>query len=215
MHSLGPARPLRATCSHRAIVRGPRSSACACAQIRRTRVIAAHASCARSERRRRIGGLPVLCEYVAGGSEDAEHVSVGAFSGTGIGVEALELAGRHEIASPAEVGERRRERPVVRVAAPDRIERGARSVASGERHAVVDVKSLDPNVRREIGSDIQLVQWRWPIGKPLVDGFGDGLFEVRTSLEGNIYRVIFCLEHHDDPLAWLPKETSQDTASRP
>jgi phage-related protein len=56
------------------------------------------------------------------------------------------------------------------------------------------LKSLDPNVRREIGSDIQLVQWRWPIGKPLVDGFGDGLFEVRTSLDGNIYRVIFCLE---------------------
>ena len=56
------------------------------------------------------------------------------------------------------------------------------------------LKSLASNVRTEIGSDIQLVQWRWPIGKPLVDGFGDGLFEVRTSLDGNIYRVIFCLE---------------------
>jgi phage-related protein len=44
----------------------------------------------------------------------------------------------------------------------------------------------------EIGSDIAQVQWRWPIGKPLVDGFGAGLFEVRTSWNGNIYRVLFC-----------------------
>lgn len=56
------------------------------------------------------------------------------------------------------------------------------------------LKSLPPDVRKEIGSDIEQVQWRWPVGKPLVDGFGDGLFEVRTSHDGNIYRVIFCLE---------------------
>lgn len=36
------------------------------------------------------------------------------------------------------------------------------------------LKELEPDVRREIGSDIQMVQWRWPIGKPLVDGFGEG-----------------------------------------
>ncbi len=56
------------------------------------------------------------------------------------------------------------------------------------------IKSLPPATRKEIGSDIEQVQWSWPVGKPLVDGFGDGLFEVRTSLDGNIYRVIFCLE---------------------
>lgn len=32
------------------------------------------------------------------------------------------------------------------------------------------------------------------MGKPLVDGFGAGLFEVRTNLNGNIYRVMFCLD---------------------
>jgi phage-related protein len=32
------------------------------------------------------------------------------------------------------------------------------------------------------------------VGKPLVDGFGDGLFEVRSRLQGNIYRVLFCLD---------------------
>lgn len=56
------------------------------------------------------------------------------------------------------------------------------------------LKELPAEVRKEVGSDIQVVQWRWPLGKPLVDGFGDGLFEVRTSLDGNIYRVLFCLE---------------------
>ena len=56
------------------------------------------------------------------------------------------------------------------------------------------LKSLQAEVRKEIGSDIQQVQWRWPLGKPLVDGFGDGLFEVRTNLDGNIYRVLFSLD---------------------
>jgi len=54
--------------------------------------------------------------------------------------------------------------------------------------------SLPPDVRKEVGSDIQQVQWRWPVGRPLVGSFGDGLFEVRTVIGGNIYRVLFCLE---------------------
>lgn len=56
------------------------------------------------------------------------------------------------------------------------------------------LKGLPTAVRKEIGSDIQLVQWKWPVGKPLVDGFGDGLFEVRSKLQGNIYRVLFCFD---------------------
>ena len=56
------------------------------------------------------------------------------------------------------------------------------------------LRTLDPSVCTEIGADIQLVQWRWPIGKPLVDGLGEGLFEVRTSVGGNIYRVLFSLD---------------------
>ena len=56
------------------------------------------------------------------------------------------------------------------------------------------LKSLPPAVRKEVGSDILVVQWRWPLSKPLVDGFGGGLYEVRTSHDGNIYRTLFCLE---------------------
>ena len=46
---------------------------------------------------------------------------------------------------------------------------------------------LPPANRREIGQDLQRVQFRWPIGK--------GLFEVRTSLtDGTIARVLFCFQ---------------------
>ena len=55
------------------------------------------------------------------------------------------------------------------------------------------LKGLSPDVRQEIGSDIQVVQWRWPVGPPLVDGFGAGLYEVRTKVNTNIYRVLFCV----------------------
>jgi phage-related protein len=56
------------------------------------------------------------------------------------------------------------------------------------------LKELPSDVRKEIGSDIQQVQWRWPVGKPLVDGLGDGLFEARTTFRGDIYRVLFCFD---------------------
>lgn len=54
--------------------------------------------------------------------------------------------------------------------------------------------SLPREVRKEIGADISRVQWQWPIGKPLVDGFGGGLYEVRTSHAGEQYRVLFYVE---------------------
>ena len=51
--------------------------------------------------------------------------------------------------------------------------------------------TLPKEVRREIGADIGRVQWGWPIGKPLVDGFGEGLYEARTAHDGQQYRVLF------------------------
>lgn len=51
----------------------------------------------------------------------------------------------------------------------------------------------DPANRREIGLDLQRVQYRWPVGMPLVRPLGDGLFEVRTNLpDKTISRVLFC-----------------------
>ena len=45
-----------------------------------------------------------------------------------------------------------------------------------------------------IGDDIRFVQWAWPIGKPLVDGLGAGLHEVRSFHDGCAYRVLFGVE---------------------
>jgi phage-related protein len=40
---------------------------------------------------------------------------------------------------------------------------------------------------------LQRVQFRWPVGMPLVRPMGRGLFEVRTSLpDGTTSRVLFC-----------------------
>lgn len=53
--------------------------------------------------------------------------------------------------------------------------------------------------RRMIGQDLQRVQYRWPVGMPLVRPMGKGLFEVRTSLaDKTIARVLFCF--HDGKL---------------
>jgi phage-related protein len=65
---------------------------------------------------------------------------------------------------------------------------------SGARPVRDWLLSLPKEVRREIGADIGRVQWKWPTGKPFVDGFGGGLYEVRTSHEGEKYRVLFYVE---------------------
>ncbi|MEP6652468.1 MAG: type II toxin-antitoxin system RelE/ParE family toxin [Myxococcales bacterium] len=69
--------------------------------------------------------------------------------------------------------------------------------------------SLPKEVRREIGADIAGVQWQWPTGKPLVDGFGDGLYEVRTAHVGQQYRVLFYVE--SGTLVLLHADTAKGT----
>ena len=49
--------------------------------------------------------------------------------------------------------------------------------------------------RREVGLDLQRVQFRWPVGMPLVRPMGKGLFEVRTPLpDGTTARVMICFQ---------------------
>ena len=52
---------------------------------------------------------------------------------------------------------------------------------------------MGKEVSKAIGSDILTVQWNWPVGKPLVDGLGDGLYEVRSTHHRKEYRVFFCI----------------------
>ena len=53
------------------------------------------------------------------------------------------------------------------------------------------LRSLGKEVSKTIGSDILTVQWNWPVGKPLVDGLGRGLYEVRSTHGRTEYRVFF------------------------
>ena len=47
--------------------------------------------------------------------------------------------------------------------------------------------------RHAIGIDLMRVQIGWPIGMPLVRGFGNGLWEVRSTLPGRrIARLLLC-----------------------
>ena len=53
--------------------------------------------------------------------------------------------------------------------------------------------SLPKQERRQIGKDIAYVQYKWPIGKPRVDHLRGGVWEVRTSLESRVARVLFAV----------------------
>ena len=66
---------------------------------------------------------------------------------------------------------------------------------SGQRAGPGWLRSLDKEVRLEIGSDLKTIQEDWPASnrKPLVDSFGAGLYELRTKVERNQYRVLFCI----------------------
>ena len=54
------------------------------------------------------------------------------------------------------------------------------------------LKNLDKEDRKTIGEDIKLVQFRWPLGMPLVRKMEADLWEVRSHLNGGrIARVLF------------------------
>ncbi len=55
------------------------------------------------------------------------------------------------------------------------------------------LKELPIEEKKSIGRDIATVQYEWPIGKPLVDNLGNGLWEVRTKLKNKIARIIFLI----------------------
>jgi phage-related protein len=53
------------------------------------------------------------------------------------------------------------------------------------------LRGLPKGVRRTIGEDVGYVERAWPVGKPFVDGFGEGLWEVRSTQDKSDYRVLF------------------------
>ena len=63
------------------------------------------------------------------------------------------------------------------------------------------LKALPDGERKQVGSDIKAVQYGWPLGLPLVDSLGDGLWEVRSRLPSRIARTIFFV--HDGMIILL------------
>lgn len=63
------------------------------------------------------------------------------------------------------------------------------------------LKGLDKETRQIIGEDLKRVQYRWPLGMPLVRPMGSGLFEIRSTLVNRIARILFVL--HSDKIVLL------------
>lgn len=55
------------------------------------------------------------------------------------------------------------------------------------------LKELPKRDRQAIGEDIAYVQYRWPIGKPRVHHLRNGIWEIRTTLDNRIARVLFAV----------------------
>ena len=59
------------------------------------------------------------------------------------------------------------------------------------------LKGLPKEERKAIGEDILTAQFAWPVGKPLVDSFGGGLWETRSNLKGRIARTLFIIRDEE------------------
>jgi phage-related protein len=53
------------------------------------------------------------------------------------------------------------------------------------------LKALPAEDRRILGEDLKTLQFRWPLGMPLVRSLCDGLWELRSTLPGRIARCAF------------------------
>ena len=53
------------------------------------------------------------------------------------------------------------------------------------------LQGLPKHERRIIGIDVMTVQYRWPLGMPLVRNLGSALWEIRSALPTRIARTLF------------------------
>jgi phage-related protein len=66
--------------------------------------------------------------------------------------------------------------------------------ASGAEPVREWLKELPAHERQAIGEDIKAVQFRWPLGMPLVRKLTGKVWEVRTQLPTRIARVLFTVK---------------------
>lgn len=70
------------------------------------------------------------------------------------------------------------------------------------------LKSLSPDARKAIGEDIKTVQFGWPLGMPVVRKMDTRLWEVRSTIDAGIARVLFTTVGLAP--AWFHQEVRQD-----
>jgi len=71
---------------------------------------------------------------------------------------------------------------------------------------------LDKGDRKIIGEDVKLVQFRWPLGMPLVRKLEANLWEVRTTLPGHrIARIFYTVSKQEMALLHGLAKKSQKT----
>ena len=68
------------------------------------------------------------------------------------------------------------------------------SSGSGQEPVRDWLRGLPAHERQAIGEDIQAVQFRWPLGMPLVKKLTGKVWEVRTQLPTRIARVLFTVQ---------------------
>jgi phage-related protein len=86
------------------------------------------------------------------------------------------------------------------------------STSSGRKPVRDWLRDLSRDDRRQIGIDIQRVEFGWPLGMPYCRSLGAGLWEVRSSLSGGrIARVIFCIHEGEMVLLNGFEKKSQKT----
>jgi phage-related protein len=77
------------------------------------------------------------------------------------------------------------------------------------------LKSLEKEDRKIIGEDIKLVQFRWPLGMPVVRKMETDLWEVRSNLgDRRIARVFFTIGGNEMALLHGFIKKSQRTSQR-
>ncbi len=77
------------------------------------------------------------------------------------------------------------------------------------------LKDRGRDERKLIGEDIMLVQFRWPLGLPLVRKMESDLWEVRSKLvSGNISRVFFTIKNEEMILLHAMIKKSQKTPKK-
>lgn len=63
------------------------------------------------------------------------------------------------------------------------------------------LKDLPKEERTLVGEDIKTVQFRWPLGMPLVRHLAEKIYEVRTNLPARIARTLFFI--HEETIILL------------